>query len=160
MVLFIFVFLLSVFNSGVSGQSGETPQKQFICPVDSGKFTSGFGQRMHPVLKVKKHHDGIDIAAPEGQSVCASEDGQILYTGFNKGFGKMIKIGHSNNFTTVYAQLNDILVETGNIVKQGEKIGTVGATGLSTAPHLHFEIRINGEPVNPADYIDLRNVNH
>lgn len=124
----------------------ESPQ--FIFPT-KGYFTSPFGLRKHPITSKRVHHNGIDIAAKEGKPVVAAADGQVLKTGFDEVQGNHLIIEHKNGFTTRYSQLKDFTVKTGADVKQGQLIGHIGSTGLSTAPHLHWEIRLNGKPLDP-----------
>ncbi len=121
-------------------------------PVLSGVISSGFGLRRHPIYKVRKHHDGLDFSAAKGTPVYASADGTVSFTGRVNGYGKLIKLNHKYGFVTRYGHLSKIVVRRGQQVKRGQKIGEVGSTGLSTAPHLHYEVRYNGEPVNPSAY--------
>ncbi|MEZ0537321.1 murein hydrolase activator EnvC [Caldicellulosiruptoraceae bacterium PP1] len=116
-------------------------------------ITSYFGNRFHPILKKYKMHTGIDIGAPYGANVLAASDGEIIYAGWISGYGQAIIIDHGSNITTLYAHLSNISVRVGQIVKKGEKIGNVGSTGYSTGPHLHFEVRINGDVTDPLQYL-------
>ena len=129
--------------------SNDISAMNFICPVDSGKITYQFGNRTHPILKVTRHHDGLDIQAPTGRSVYATADGEIVYAGMLGGYGKTVKIKHGEIYQTMYGHLNKIFVRVGQKVRKGEKIGVVGNTGISTVSHLHYEIRKNGTPVDP-----------
>ena len=112
-----------------------------------GSISSSFGMRWG------KMHKGIDIAANFGVTINAVLDGTIAYAGWQDGYGNVIKIDHGDNIETTYAHCSSIAVKKGEVVKQGEKIGEVGSTGNSTGPHLHFEVRENGEPKNPEKYI-------
>lgn len=128
----------------------------FIQPIEDSKciISSTYGMRMHPIKKVKKMHNAIDYKASKGTPVTASANGVVIKQEFIEGgYGNLIAIQHSNNFVTIYAQLSEFKTEIGRKVKQGEIIGLVGSSGMSTGPHLHFEIRKDGEHVNPADYI-------
>ena len=117
------------------------------------KHLSGYGFRIHPIHKVKKFHHGIDFTCPTGTAIQATGDGYIKKVEKRRsGFGKNVVIDHGFGFETLYAHMNDIDVKVGQKVKKGEKIGTVGSTGLSTAPHLHYEVRVKGKSVNPIDY--------
>ena len=130
-------------------------------PVDSGVVTSKFGMRTHPVLKVERYHDGIDISAPKGTEVCAAADGYICFSGRkNDGFGNVVSIEHADSITTNYAHLHEIKVNTGQEVKRGELVGWVGNSGLTTVPHLHFEVKINGKFVDPMEMIYTNNFIH
>lgn len=118
-----------------------------------GRISSAFGWRRHPVLKKRKYHTGIDIAAPNGLPIRAADHGVVISSGYNGGYGKMITIDHGNRISTLYAHCSQLFVSKGDKVAQGQLIANVGSTGLSTGPHLHFEVRKNGTPVNPMDYL-------
>ncbi len=120
----------------------------FIRPVN-GPIVSGFGMRYHPILKVDRMHNGVDIAAPHGTPIKAAADGEVIFAGYRRGYGNTIIIDHGGGIATLYAHCSALAVGEGTAVKQGQIIGYVGATGLATGPHLHFEVRRNGEPVNP-----------
>lgn len=116
-------------------------------------LVSGFGMRVHPIYKVKKMHTGIDFAAAIGTPIYATADGLIdeVQVSFS-GYGKMVEIDHGFGYRTRYAHMHGFAVRKGQRVKRGELIGYVGNTGLSTAPHLHYEVLINGVQVNPVHY--------
>ncbi len=116
-------------------------------------LASGFGLRIHPVYKVKKMHNGIDFAASIGTPIYATADGTVekLEVRFS-GYGKMIEIDHGFGYRTRYAHMHDFAVKRGQQVKRGDLIGYVGNTGLSTAPHLHYEVFINDQRVDPVHY--------
>ena len=120
----------------------------FIRPVD-GAIVSGFGMRFHPILKVHRMHNGVDIPAPYGTPIKAAANGEVIFAGYRRGYGNTIIIDHGGGVATLYAHCSALAVGEGTTVKQGQVIGYVGATGLATGPHLHFEVRRNGEPVNP-----------
>ena len=125
-----------------------------IAPLKNGRFTSGYGMRIHPVHKKKRMHRGIDFAAPMGTPVVATASGKVITTDFQKnGYGNHIVIQHDEIYSTKYAQLSKILVKKGEVVQQGDTIGLVGSSGLSTAPHLHYEVRKSGEWVDPKAYL-------
>lgn len=127
-------------------------QNSFLKPT-SGRITSGFGNRRHPVTGRTAFHAGIDIANRTGTRVVASKAGTVEFAGWRGNYGRLIIINHGNGQKTYYAHLNSQSVRAGQRVNQGQQIGTVGSTGRSTGPHLHFEIHINGRPVNPASYM-------
>lgn len=113
---------------------------------------SGFGYRIHPVYKVKKFHAGLDFPARVGTAIQASGDGVVVEAGWHQGYGNCIKIKHGYGYETLYGHLNRMSVRVGEKVKKGQKIGEVGDTGLSTAPHLHYEVHYKGNPINPINF--------
>ncbi len=123
-----------------------------IWPV-KGFITDGYGYRIDPFTGKRAFHQGIDISARRGTPIIAPADGIVTMAGKTKGYGNFVVINHQNNIVTRYGHLRDIFVKKGQIVKRGDVIGTVGNTGRSTGPHLHFEIVANGKTVNPRDYI-------
>ena len=117
------------------------------------KHLSGYGIRFHPVHKVKKFHKGIDFTAPTGTAIQATGNGKVIRVEKKKrGYGHNVVIDHGYGYTTLYAHMKKIDVKKGEKVTKGQKIGEIGSTGTSTAPHLHYEVRINGKAVNPIDY--------
>lgn len=126
---------------------------RFIWPLE-GEITSPFGWRIHPVYGTRHHHDGIDIDVPVGTTVRAAASGKVQYTGEDpEGYGTMLVLQHADGYLTVYGHLSSILVSKGQYVEVGQPIAESGNTGVSTGPHLHFEIR-NGEfPVDPQRYL-------
>jgi murein DD-endopeptidase MepM/ murein hydrolase activator NlpD len=116
-------------------------------------IASGFGARIHPIYKVKKMHTGIDFAAPIGTPIYATADGKIEEVSVKfSGYGKMVVIDHGFGYKTRYAHMHDFAVRSGQNIKRGELIGYVGDTGISTAPHLHYEVMMNGVLINPVHY--------
>ncbi|PLV59139.1 peptidoglycan DD-metalloendopeptidase family protein [Thermotoga sp. KOL6] len=126
-------------------------EKFFIWPV-YGTISSGYGWRIHPITGKYSFHSGIDIAAPTGTPIFAAESGIVEFAGVNGGYGLMVKI-KSSSYEHVYGHLSQIDVYEGQYVKKGQLIGRVGSTGLSTGPHLHFEIRVREKAVNPLNYL-------
>lgn len=116
-------------------------------------ITSPFGMRFHPILQVRKLHTGVDIGAPMGANIVAADSGVVIYAGYNGGYGNMIIIDHGNGMSTLYAHMSRFVAGNGQTVSKGEVIGKVGSTGFSTGPHLHFEVRKDGSPVDPMGYI-------
>lgn len=126
----------------------------FAKPVKSAhRFTSGFGSRRDPKNRRLRQHNGIDLAASRGTPILATADGVVTFASRQSGYGKLIKIRHAFGVETVYAHLNAIRVKVGERVAQGDRIGDMGNTGRSTGTHLHYEIRLNGRPVNPMTYL-------
>ena len=113
---------------------------------------SGFGYRVHPVYKIKKFHAGLDFPARVGTAIQASGDGVVVEAGWHSGYGNCVKIRHGYGYETLYGHMNKLVVHSGERVKKGQKIGEVGDTGLSTAPHLHYEVHYKGNPINPINF--------
>jgi len=129
------------------------PAIQPVSLKDLTRFGSSFGMRYHPILMVVRPHEGIDLTAPLGTSIYATADGKILQAGYRAGgFGKKILVDHGHGYRTLYGHCDKILVKPGQKVKRGEVIGKVGSTGLSKSPHLHYEVHVNGRPVDPMNY--------
>lgn len=117
------------------------------------RIASGFGYRIHPIYKTMRMHKGIDFAAPPGTPIYATGDGKIIEPSHGmSGYGRNVVINHGYGYKTVYAHMNKVIVKQGEKVKRGEIIGYVGNTGISTGPHLHYEVRKNDKPVNPVHF--------
>lgn len=129
------------------------PAIQPIHNEELNRLASGYGMRLHPILKVRKMHTGVDFSAPKGTPIYATGDGVVkqVRTEFG-GYGKFIVIDHGFGFTSRYAHMNDFNVKVGQKIKRGDKIGSVGNTGSSTAPHVHYEVMKDGKYVNPVNY--------
>lgn len=120
----------------------------------AGRLTDGFGVRHNPFGKrASEFHSGQDIAAPKGTAVTACADGTITFAGWIHSYGDVVIIEHKNGVSTRYGHLSRILVSVGQTISGGEEIGEVGATGRATGPHLHFEMRLSNEPVDPLRYL-------
>jgi murein DD-endopeptidase MepM/ murein hydrolase activator NlpD len=129
---------------------GDSLRRAFLAsPVPYSRRTSGFGMRQHPILHTQRAHTGVDYAAPTGTPVMSVADGVVSESSYQGAYGNMVVIQHNANQSTVYAHLSRMNVRKGQTIKQGETVGAVGSTGLSTGPHLHFEFRINGRHVDP-----------
>ncbi|MFP4526054.1 MAG: M23 family metallopeptidase [Bacteroidales bacterium] len=127
-----------------------------IMPISNKDLTrtaSGFGWRIHPIYKIKKFHEGMDFTAPTGTEIYATGDGVVEKVKNSlRGYGKHVVVNHDFGYKTLYAHLNDFNVRRGQRVKRGDVVGYVGSTGLSTAPHLHYEVEKDGSAVNPVHY--------
>jgi murein DD-endopeptidase MepM/ murein hydrolase activator NlpD len=122
--------------------------------LEQESFTSVFGYRRNPFNRRRgSYHTGIDIAAPYGTQVQSADGGEVIFTGWWDGYGKAVVIDHGKGFSTVYGHNSRIFVQVGQKVAQGQVIAAEGSTGYSTGPHVHFEIRVNGKPVDPAPYL-------
>ncbi len=145
-------------NTAESGELAENtnPAPFFSCipnikPI-IGSITSAFGRRLHPVYNVTLFHSGIDFAASEGTRVHSTGDGVVSFSGYDKGYGQKVTINHGYGFKTVYAHLSKSLVRQGQRVNRGEIIALSGNTGVSTGPHLHYEVQKDNVQVNPTAY--------
>ena len=129
---------------------GDSLRRAFLAsPVPYSRLTSGFGTRFHPILQTRRAHTGVDYAAPTGTPVISVADGVVTESSYQGAYGNMVVVQHNARQSTVYAHLSRMNVKRGQGIKQGDVIGAVGTTGLSTGPHLHFEFRIGGRHVDP-----------
>ena len=126
---------------GGGGQGMEMPV--------AGRVSSPFGERFHPILGYRRMHDGVDLAAPYGTPIVAAADGRIVSAGWRGGYGQEVAIRHAGGLETIYGHMSRIAAATGASVRRGQVIGFVGSTGLSTGPHLHYEVHKDGRLVNP-----------
>lgn len=126
----------------------------YIKPISGGRQSSGFGRRKSPTKGASSYHKGIDWSVPTGTAVFASCGGTVAKAGWGSGYGYCVYINHEDGRQTRYGHLSKVLVKAGQTVKQGERIALSGNTGISTGPHLHFEILINGSQVNPLKYLN------
>jgi murein DD-endopeptidase MepM/ murein hydrolase activator NlpD len=118
-----------------------------------GYVTQLFGYFPHPIFGSVMFHSGIDIGAPWGVNIVAATAGTVLYAGYEGGYGNTVIIDHGGGISTLYGHASSLNCYTGQVVARGQTVAYVGSTGLSTGPHLHFEVRVNGSPVNPQDYV-------
>ena len=126
----------------------------YIKPISGGRLSSGFGRRSRPTAGASTYHKGVDWATPTGTAVYASCGGTVAKAGWGSGYGYVVYINHPDGRQTRYGHLSKVLVSAGQTVTQGQKIALSGNTGVSTGPHLHFEILINGTQVNPLKYLN------
>lgn len=133
-------------NAPISGSGA------MIWPVN-GSVTSGFGWRVHPITGTRRFHSGVDIGGDYGQEIHAAQSGTVEFAGWISGYGNAVIINHGGGISSLYGHCQSVAVSVGQSVSQGETIAYVGSTGNSTGPHCHFEVRQNGEPVNPYNYL-------
>ncbi len=127
---------------------GIWPLKSYV------EISSEFGERVHPITKEVKFHKGVDIPAPESTDILSSDDGIVVFSGIQNGYGNVVKIKHFDGKNTVYAHNSYNIAKEGDIVKKGQVIAKVGSTGVSTGNHVHFEVIVNGENINPNDSVN------
>ena len=135
----------------IDAANGERPAPTtsgLMMPVD-GHITSYFGYRYHPILHFSRFHAGLDIGASWGSPIVAAGDGRVIAAGWAGGYGREVQIAHAGGLVSLYGHMSQIAAEPGTYVRQGQVIGYVGSSGLSTGPHVHFEVRQGGQPVNP-----------
>ena len=140
---------------------GVAPRKVAIpslVPIDGVKLTSDFGMRWHPVLGGRRAHKGVDLAAPTGTPIRASAHGVVGRADWYSGYGLYVAIEHGGEIETRYGHMSRLNVAAGQQVRKGDIIGYVGSTGRSTGPHLHYEVRVAGEAVNPMPYLQSGNI--
>ena len=130
--------------------TGTAAQAEAMRMPVSGGVSSRFGMRHHPILHTRRFHRGVDLKAASGTPVRASADGRAVFAGWSGGYGRQVRIGHGKGLSTSYSHMSRIAVAPGAFVRRGQVIGYVGSSGLSTGPHLHYEVYRNGRPVNPA----------
>ena len=141
------ILSLSQSSSKVSYAKGG-----YLRPIRGG-VTSGFGWRRHPIFGGNRFHNGLDISAPYRSPIVAANNGKVIFAGWYGGYGKVVILDHGKSRTTLYAHMSSTRACVGQVVSKGQVIGFVGSSGYSTGPHLHFEVRIKGKPVNPSGHI-------
>ena len=125
-----------------------------MLPV-SGPVTSGYGERIHPITGEESFHSGRDIAADEGDAISAVYDGEVIDVGVGELSGNYVKIDHGGGLVALYCYCSEVSAREGDAVRKGDIIAAVGQTGAATGPHLHFEIRVDGELKDPAEVLDI-----
>jgi murein DD-endopeptidase MepM/ murein hydrolase activator NlpD len=124
-----------------------------LAPVVDGWFSSNFGYRIDPFSGMQSFHEGIDFPAEAGTPVVAAASGKVVESGYQPHYGKIVAIDHGNGLVSRYAHASEVHVNEGDLVVRGQRVASVGSTGRSTGPHLHFEVRLNGVPQNPARFL-------
>ncbi len=141
-------------NNSASGNQSSYEGGKLLWPSAASTYISSyFGMRFHPIYHYMRMHNGIDIAAAGGTNILAAESGTVIEATYNSGYGNYIVIYHGNGISTLYAHSSRLIASVGDYVTRGQVIALVGTTGNSTGNHLHFEVRIDGTPVNPLDYL-------
>ena len=135
-------------------ERGTKIPPSYIKPISGGRLSSGFGKRTAPTKGASTYHKGVDWAVPVGTAVFASCGGTVAKAGWGSGYGYVVYINHEDGRQTRYGHLSKVLVKVGQTVKQGERIALSGNTGITSGPHLHFEILIGGKQVNPLKYLE------
>jgi hypothetical protein len=149
------ISLMTMSFSGKANNEGSIPSVSPIKVGEYDKISSEYGMRIHPITREKKFHYGVDFAAKTGTPVIATANGIVTKVIFlENSYGKLVEIDHGNGFLTRYAQMSEYAVKEGDKVKKGDVVGSVGESGRSTGPHLHYEVLNDGENVNPQDYIN------
>ncbi|MDY7098202.1 MAG: M23 family metallopeptidase [Pseudomonadota bacterium] len=143
-------FAIPTMNPSIERPVVSVPSRN---PLNSGRISSGYGMRTHPVLGRRARHKGIDLAAPTGTPVYATADGMVKRAHYSRTYGLVIYLDHGSSLETRYAHLSKLNVADGQPVRKGDLIGFVGSTGRSTGPHLHYEVRVDGLAVNPIPYM-------
>lgn len=148
--------LQNMISKSGSSSTVRTASTGFMKPI-GGRITSPFGWRTHPIFNSRTFHSGIDIGGPYRGNIVASNSGKVIYAGWYGGYGKVVILDHGvingSPITTLYAHMDSIKVKVGDSVNKGQVVGYEGTTGYSTGPHCHFEVRVNGKPNNPLNYI-------
>jgi murein DD-endopeptidase MepM/ murein hydrolase activator NlpD len=147
-----FASLVNTFFASPPMPSGSDSSAPMQWPV-AGRITSPFGERKNPMSGGDDFHPGLDIAADQGAPIAAAAAGRVISAGPDGGYGNLIVVDDGGGITTRYGHCSQIFARVGEIVSPGQTIGAVGSTGHSTGPHLHFEVRVNDRPVDPADFL-------
>lgn len=150
-VLLSLAALSIVISTPAVGKSERFVNLAIVFPLVSPKISSKYGSRRHPIFKTLRHHNGVDLQAPLNSHVRTIMKGVVVFADTYAGYGKLVTIRHQDGYYSMYGHLNELLVNPGQIVATGDLIGRVGSSGNSTGPHLHFEWRKNGTPLNPLD---------
>ena len=140
-------------NVASAARAARLPPRNMIMPV-AGQITSPFSRsRLHPILDIFRAHRGVDVAAPVGTRIVAPAPGRVVSVGWRFGYGLTVELEHSGNISTRYAHCRSALVRPGDRVNEGDPIATVGESGLTTGPHVHFEVLVRGEQVDPIHFL-------
>lgn len=147
-------------NGAIPGFAPQTVSIPSLIPVEGVKLTSDYGMRWHPVIGGRRQHKGVDLGAPTGTPIHAAADGIVGRADWYSSYGLYVALEHGGNIETRYGHMSRLNVAAGQMVHKGDVIGYVGTTGRSTGPHLHYEVRIAGEAVNPVPYLQAGQFQH
>lgn len=147
------IILLSVLTGTLfvpaAALAESTPRLAIVFPIVAPKLSSNYGMRRHPIFKSVRHHNGVDLQAPENSHVRAVLAGRVIFADTYAGYGKLVTIQHEGGYSSLYGHLSEIRINPGARVQAGGIIGRVGSSGAATGPHLHFEWRLHGKPLDP-----------
>jgi murein DD-endopeptidase MepM/ murein hydrolase activator NlpD len=146
---------LGILDSLMIVDSAKKKLLPSVLPIEGGWYSSNFGWRIDPITGVRAFHEGMDFMAETGTPAHAAAGGMVIYSDLHSQYGNMVEIDHGNGLITRYAHLSKRMVKNGDVVLSGGTVGAVGSTGRSTGPHLHFEVRENGAPLNPVRFLRL-----
>lgn len=147
--LYAYIFTLLAHLVSIPQICLADPAQAVVFPIMAPKLSSVYGNRKHPLYRTTRHHNGVDLAAPENSHVRAIASGTVVFADSYAGFGKLVTIKHKAGYSSLYGHLSEIRVNPGDRIKAGDILGRVGSTGNVTGPHLHFEWRRKGEPIDP-----------
>ena len=147
------IALLAIGIPMMQSRTPALPGGAFVYPIVSARLSSKFGKRVHPIYKAVKHHNGVDLAAPQAAPIRAIATGTVVFSDPHKGYGNLVVISHGNGLTSHYGHCHTIKASVGERIEAGEIIATVGKTGNVTGPHLHLEIRQDGKPKDPKSFL-------
>ena len=151
------ILILRILPSLLTGVLWEKKREEWIPPVN-GVITSACGERVNPILGKRENHNGLDIAVAEGTAVIAVKSGKVTEVRTSATYGKLLEYETTDGYTVMYAHLSKVLVQEGEMVKQGQKVAESGNTGLSTGPHLHYSLWKGEKLLDPMDYLSAENM--
>ena len=151
------ILILKILPSLLTGVLWEKKREEWLSPVE-GVITSACGERVNPILGKRENHNGLDIAVAEGTAVIAVKSGKVTEVRTSATYGKLLEYETTDGYTVMYAHLSKVLVQEGEMVKQGQKVAESGNTGLSTGPHLHYSLWKGEKLLDPMDYLSAENM--
>ena len=151
------ILILRILPSLLTGVLWEKKREEWLSPVE-GVITSACGERVNPILGKRENHNGLDIAVAEGTAVIAVKSGKVTEVRTSATYGKLLEYETTDGYTVMYAHLSKVLVQEGEMVKQGQKVAESGNTGLSTGPHLHYSLWKGEKLLDPIDYLSAENM--